>query len=100
MPRPVVLDKQAVRPGMPVVLVYVAAFHLVWLAWPWVLCRRLTAVLGEDTVAYAVIQLSTRVSVWVVPVWLYLRYVDRVDPVEHLKLRGRVGRGLPVIALA
>jgi membrane protease YdiL (CAAX protease family) len=32
--------------------------------------------------------------VWVVPVWLYLRYVDRVEPVEYLKLKGRVGRGL------
>jgi membrane protease YdiL (CAAX protease family) len=32
--------------------------------------------------------------VWVAPVWLFLRFIDRVDPIEYLKLRGRVGRGL------
>jgi CAAX protease family protein len=73
---------------------YVAAFHLVWIAWPWLLYPKLTAALGEETVAYAIVQLSIRIAVWVVPVWLYLRYVDRVEPVEYLKLKRHVGRGL------
>jgi membrane protease YdiL (CAAX protease family) len=94
MSRPVVLDKQAVRPGMPVFLVYVAAFHLVWIAWPWLVYPRLTVALGEETFAYAVVQLSIRVTVWVAPVWLYLRLIDRADPIEYLKLSGRVKRGL------
>ena len=64
------------------------------MAWPWLLYPKLTAALGEESIAYAVVQLSIRVTVWVVPVWLYLRYVDRVEPVEYLKLRGRVRRGL------
>ena len=94
MTHPVVLDKPVRRPGMARFLIYVAAFHLVWMAWPWLLYPKLTAALGEDTVAYAVVQLTIRVSVWVVPVWLYLRYIDRVEPVEYLKLKRHVGRGL------
>src|SRR4029434_9995492 len=80
--------------GVVPFLLYVAAFQLVWIAWPWLLYPKLTAALGEDTVAYAVVQLSIRVTVWVVPVWLYLRYIDRVEPVEYLKLKRHVGRGL------
>lgn len=94
MTRAEVLDNPATKPGMPLFLTYVAAFHLVWIAWPWLLYPKLTAALGEETFAYALIQLSIRVTVWIGPVWLYLRYVDRVDPVEYLKLRGRVRRGL------
>jgi len=94
MTHPVVLDNPVRRPGMAPFLIYVAAFHLVWIAWPWLLYPKLTAALGEATLAYAVVQLSIRVIVWVVPVWLYLRYVDRVEPVEYLKLRGRVTGGL------
>src|SRR5262245_55756019 len=94
MTHPAVLNNPVRRPGMTPFLTYVAAFHLVWIAWPWLLYPQLTAALGEKTIAYAVVQLSIRVAVWVVPVWLYLRYVDRVEPVEYLKLRRRVGRGL------
>ena len=94
MMRAVVLDKPGEKPRMAVFLAYVALFHLGWIAWPWLLYPRLTAALGEDTLAYALVHLSLRVSVWVVPVWLYLRYVDGVDPVEYLKLRRRVGRGV------
>jgi uncharacterized protein len=94
MTHPVVLDNPVRRPGMAPFLTYVAAFHLIWIAWPWLLYPKLTAALGEETVAYAIVQLSIRVAVWVVPVWLYLRYVDRVEPAEFLKLKQHVGRGL------
>jgi uncharacterized protein len=79
---------------MAAFLTYVAAFHLVWIAWPWLLYPKLTAALGEETIAYAAVHLSIRVAVWVLPVWLYLRYVDRVEPAEYLKLKQHVGRGL------
>ncbi|MGE5813806.1 MAG: lysostaphin resistance A-like protein, partial [Acidobacteriota bacterium] len=35
-------------------------------------------------------------AVWVAPVILYLRYFDRVEPLEYLKLTGHVHRGLVV----
>ena len=75
-----------------------AAFHLVWIAWPCLLYPRLTAALGAATLTYAVVQLSLRVLVWVVPVFAYLRFVDGVDPVEYLKLRHHVARGVLVAA--
>ena len=85
--------RAATRPGITPFLVYVALFHLAWAAWPWLLYPTLTAALGEDTLAYAVVQLSIRCTAWIAPVWLYLRYVDRVDPIEYLRLKRRVGRG-------
>ena len=77
-------------------LAYVAAFHLIWIAWPLVLYPRLTAAFGDKTLAYALVQLSIRVLLWVVPVWFYLRYVDRVEPLGYLKLKEHIGRGLVV----
>ena len=54
--------------------------------------------IGETTLAYALVNIGIRLLVWVLPVWLYLRLVDGVDPVSYLKLRYRVRRGV-VIAL-
>ena len=49
-------------------LVYVAMFHLAWIAWPFLVYPRLVAALGDRTLAYAVANLSIRILVWVVPV--------------------------------
>jgi len=85
------------RPFAPF-LAYVAAFHLAWIAWPYVVYPRLMAAFGQTTLAYAVVQLSIRTLVWVVPVWCYLRYVDRVEPLRYLKLTDHIRRGF-VVAL-
>jgi hypothetical protein len=65
--------------------VYVAAFHLLGILWPYALYPRLTAALDDRSLSYAVVQLTIRVLFWTVPVWLCLRYVDGVEPVprEH-----------------
>ena len=47
-------------------LAYVAVFHLVWIAWPYILYPRLTAAFGQTTFAYALLNLSIRLLVWVV----------------------------------
>jgi CAAX protease family protein len=78
-------------------LLYVTAFHLLWIAWPFFLYPRLTAV-GSTTLAYAVLNLAFRFLFWIAPVLLYLRFVDGVDPFEYLKLRHHVRRGV-VVAL-
>jgi membrane protease YdiL (CAAX protease family) len=74
-------------------LVYVAAFHLLWIAWPVFLYPRLVTV-GSETLTYAVINLSFRFLYWIAPVLLYLRYVDGVDPFEYLRMTPPVRRGL------
>src|SRR5262245_5689803 len=77
-------------------LAYVISFHLVWILWPYVLYPRLTAALGERTLAYALVNIGIRLLVWVVPVLGYLRHIDGVDPLDFLKLTHRIRRGLLV----
>src|SRR5689334_15672935 len=78
-------------------LVYVAAFHLLWIAWPLFLYPRLVT-LGSETLTYALINLSFRFLYWIAPVLLYLRYVDGVNPFEYLRMTPPVRRGL-IVAL-
>jgi membrane protease YdiL (CAAX protease family) len=75
---------------------YVILFHLGWIVWPFVIYPRLTATFGAETFTYAAVQLTLRISVWLAPVWLYLRYVERVDPFDYLRLKHGVGRGVLV----
>jgi CAAX protease family protein len=79
-------------------LAYVIAFHLLWIAWPLAVYPRLLS-LGNTTLEYAVVSIGCRLLVWVVPVLLYVRYVDGVDPVGYLKLRSRIGRGVALAAV-
>src|SRR5262249_41407399 len=76
-------------------LAYVVAFHLAWAAWPFFIYPRLIAI-GTATLTYALVSLGIRLVVWVAPVLLFLRYVDRVDPLDYLKLRRHVRRGVAV----
>jgi membrane protease YdiL (CAAX protease family) len=76
---------------------YVLTFHLAWACWPYFVYPRVVAI-GETTLAYALVNIGIRLLVWVLPVWLYVRLVDGLDPLIYLKLRYRVRRGV-VIAL-
>jgi len=78
-------------------LAYVVAFHLGWVAWPYVVYPRLMAI-GDTTLAYALLNLGLRLLIWVLPVLLYLRYVDGVEPFGYLQLRRHAGRGVAVAA--
>jgi len=77
---------------------YVVAFHALWALWPYFLYPRLTR-LGEATLTYALVSIGCRLLFWVAPVFLYLRYVDGVDPFGWLKLKSDVRRGLVVAGL-
>jgi hypothetical protein len=72
---------------------YLFAFHGVWTLWVLIGYPRLRAV-GEHTLLYAVINLAVRGLIWVLPVFLYLRYIDRVKPTDYLKLRKHWLRGI------
>ena len=52
------------------------------------------ASLGETTLRYALVNIAIRLVVWVLPVFLYLRYIDHVDPFGYLKLKQNWKRGL------
>jgi membrane protease YdiL (CAAX protease family) len=91
--RPVAPERT--RSALAPFLAYVVAFHLAWAAWPFWLYPRLVA-LGDTTLAYAAANIGIRLLVWVAPVWAYLKFVDGVDPLDYLKLRDRVPRGVLV----
>ena len=50
--------------------------------------------LGERTLLYALVNNSIRLAVWVLPVFLYLIYVDGINPVAYLKLKQNWKRGV------
>lgn len=81
------------RSSLAPFVIYVVAFHLLWIAWPVFLYPRLLTV-GGATLTYALINLSFRFLYWIAPVLLYLRYVDRVNPFEYLRMTPPVRRGL------
>src|SRR5262245_3212593 len=76
-------------------LVYVVAFQVLWIAWPFLIYARLLAV-GDRTLAYALLHITFRLLFWVAPVLLYLKYVDHVAPFEYLKMTNHIGRGVAV----
>jgi len=76
-------------------IIYLIIFHAVWATWvligyPWL------KYVGEQTLAYALINLTVRGLVWVLPVFVYLRWVERVRPWSYLKLGKHWLRGLLV----
>jgi membrane protease YdiL (CAAX protease family) len=70
-------------------------FHATWTIWVLVVYPRLRT-LGEDTLSYALINLAVRALVWLLPVFIYLRFVDGVKPARYLKLTEHWRRGLLV----
>jgi len=83
------------KPPLAPVLAYLLVFHLAWSAWPFYVYPKLTTI-GEATLAYALLNISLRLVLWVTPVFLYLWRVDRVEPLEYLKLTQHVRRGVIV----
>src|SRR5262245_54893583 len=63
--------------------------YVCWI-YPWI------KTLGERSFRYAVVNISIRLLVWVLPVFLYLAFVEQVSPIEYLKLRRNWQRGVMV----
>ncbi len=76
-------------------LLYLLLFFSAWTGWVlWIYPLMLT--LGDTTPAYALLNITLRLLLWVLPVFLYLHYVDRVNPLEYLKLKQHWKRGILV----
>jgi membrane protease YdiL (CAAX protease family) len=75
-------------------IVYVIVFHAFWMGgfvfwiYPWMKS------LGDSTLRYALVNVTIRLSVWVLPVFLYLKFIDHLNPIEYLKLRQNWKRGV------
>jgi membrane protease YdiL (CAAX protease family) len=76
---------------------YLLCFYLVWtVAWVYGVYPWATRTLGSATLAYAVVSIICRLLIWIVPVFTYLRYVDRVDAWDYLQLRHNWRRGVTI----
>lgn len=75
--------------------VYLVVFLLVWIFYVYAIYPRMIA-LGVATLAYAVANIAARSLLWVLPVFLFLIFVDRVEPFDYLRLKKRWKTGLAV----
>ena len=74
-------------------IAYVLSFYAAWLCWVYFLYPRAIG-LGEKTLTYALVNIGFRLLIWVIPVFLYLKYLDHTSPLVYLKLRGNSRRGV------
>src|ERR1051325_3164234 len=79
-------------------VIYLLLLFGVWIAWVLKIYPLLVG-FGERTLQYAIMNLGLRLLIWVLPVFLYLRCIDNVDPGYYLKLRQNWKRGV-VVGLA
>ena len=78
---------------------YLVLFFAVWIVWVLEIYPLLLK-LGERSFAYALVNNGLRLLIWVLPVFVYLTFIDRVDPVEYLKLKQNWKRGILVGVVA
>src|SRR5205823_3660585 len=76
-------------------LLYIVLFVAAWTGYVLVVYPHVQS-LGEWTLAYCAAGSAVRLLLWVLPVFLYLRVVDRVRPLEYLKLTSGWRRGVLV----
>ncbi len=79
-------------------IAYLLLFYGFWIGWVYLIYPPMQA-LDTATLAYALANIAARLLLWVVPVFLYLRYIDYVNPVAYLKLNRYWKRAL-LIGLA
>lgn len=76
-------------------IIYLLLFFSLWTGWVlWIYPHM--EILGNTTFVYAILNIALRLLLWVLPVFLYLRYIDHVNPFEYLKLNQYWKRGILV----
>jgi membrane protease YdiL (CAAX protease family) len=76
-------------------LAYLGVFYSLWTLWVLYGYPRLQA-LGPRSLPYALANLAVRSALWIAPVVLYVRYVERRDPIDYLRLTRNWRRGVCV----
>lgn len=74
-------------------IAYLLLFYGCWIAWVYLIYPPMQA-LGPATLVYALANIATRLLLWVIPVFVYLRYIDHVHPIAYLKLNHLWKRGI------
>src|SRR5215217_1741010 len=76
-------------------MIYLVGLLAVWTGWVIFLYPRMLR-LGDRTLSYAVVNVTVRLLAWVVPVLLYLRFIDHEDPIAYLKLAKNWQKGMRI----
>src|SRR4051812_14922721 len=67
---------------------YVLFFYLAWtFVWVYEVYPWANKTIGATTFAYAPVNVVFRLLIWVLPVCLYLRYVNHVDVLDYLQMK-------------
>jgi membrane protease YdiL (CAAX protease family) len=74
-------------------VIFIIGFYLWWTARVYLLSPALDS-LGRDTFLFALVNLGCRLLMWVLPVYLYLKFYDKVNPWQYLKLNKNVLKGI------
>ena len=74
-------------------LAYLILFYGLWIVWVCLIYPPMQA-LGTETLRYALTNIAARLLIWVIPVFLYLLFIDHVHPVAYLKLNHHWKRGI------
>ena len=82
------------KPILPFII-YLVLFIGIWIVWVLAIYPALVT-LGERSLAYALANIALRLIIWVVPVFLYLKYIDHVNPISYLRLRHNLNLGIVV----
>jgi len=76
---------------------YLSFFYLAWaFVWVYGVYPWATKTIGDATLVYALLNIAFRLLIWVLPVFLYLRYIDHVNVLEYLQLKQQWRRGVTV----
>ncbi len=76
-------------------IIYLVVFHSAWLGYVlWI--YPLVKSLGDATFRFALVNITIRLLVWVFPIFLYLHYIDHIDPFEYLKLKQNWKQGVVI----
>jgi membrane protease YdiL (CAAX protease family) len=79
------------------VIGYLAFFYFAWtFVWVYGVYPWATKTIGDATLVYALINIAFRFLIWVLPVFLYLRYVEKVSVLDYLQLKQYWRRGVIV----
>lgn len=89
------LSQEQVKASSPFFpfIIYLLLFYSCWIAWVYIIYQPMRA-LDPATLAYALANIATRLLLWVIPVFVYLRYIDHIHPLAYLKLNHGWKRGI------
>jgi len=76
-------------------VIYLVPFYAAWTFWAWVIYPFVEQ-LEQTTFAYAAVIFIFHALIFILPVFLYLQLIDKVNPLTYLKLKQYWKRGIAV----